>query len=184
MKKRTFTKEEKLNIIKEASEKGITETLEKYGVYKASYYDWKKKLEEMGEEGFQHGMTPQENGHIESFHAILSRKLNRYTFWSINDLEQCLVLFYEKYNNHRLHSSIAYLPPMVFWDCWEKQQIETKIDMKQRKIKHKLKIPYHELSGKMSLRAVPCSQPKTLDGFEGEKINEMSGAESLLQPSV
>jgi len=26
MKKRTFTKEEKLNIIKEASEKGITET--------------------------------------------------------------------------------------------------------------------------------------------------------------
>lgn len=41
MKKRTFTKEEKLNIIKEASEKGITETLEKYGVYKASYYDWK-----------------------------------------------------------------------------------------------------------------------------------------------
>jgi len=47
MKKRTFTKEEKLNIIKEASEKGITETLEKYGVYKASYYDWKKKLEEI-----------------------------------------------------------------------------------------------------------------------------------------
>lgn len=133
---------------------------------------------------FTHPYTPQENGHIESFHAILSRKLNRYTFWSINDLEQCLVLFYEKYNNHRLHSSIAYLPPMVFWDCWEKQQIETKIDMKQRKIKHKLKIPYHELSGKMSLRAVPCSQPKTLDGFEGEKINEMSGAESLLQPSV
>lgn len=59
MKKRTFTKEEKLTIIKEASEKGINETLEKYGVYKASYYDWKKKLEEMGDEGFHHGMTPQ-----------------------------------------------------------------------------------------------------------------------------
>jgi transposase InsO family protein len=133
---------------------------------------------------FTHPYTPQENGHIESFHAILSRKLDRYTFWSISELEQCLVLFYEKYNNHRLHSSIANLPPMVFWDCWEKQLIETKIDEAQRKIKHKLKIPYNELSGKMSLRAVPCSQPKTLDGFEGEKINEMSGAESLLQPSV
>ena len=59
MKKRSFTKEEKLNIIKEASEKGINDTLEKYGVYRASYYDWKKKFEDMGEEGFHHGMTPQ-----------------------------------------------------------------------------------------------------------------------------
>jgi putative transposase len=59
MKKRTYTKEEKLNIIKEASENGINDTLEKYGVYRASYYDWKKKFEDMGEEGFHHGMTPQ-----------------------------------------------------------------------------------------------------------------------------
>ena len=59
MKRRTFTKEEKLNIIKEASEKGVNDTLEKYGIYRASYYDWKNKLEQMGEEGFDHGMTPQ-----------------------------------------------------------------------------------------------------------------------------
>jgi len=59
MKKRTFTKEEKLRIIKEASENGVNETLEKYDVYRASYYSWKRKLEEMGEEGFHHGMTPK-----------------------------------------------------------------------------------------------------------------------------
>ncbi len=59
MKKRTFNKDEKLRIIKEASENGISQTLEKYGIYPASYYSWKKKLEEMGEEGFHHGMTPQ-----------------------------------------------------------------------------------------------------------------------------
>ena len=59
MKKRTFTKEEKLKIIKEASEHGVKPTLEKYGVYATSYYSWKQKLEEMGEEGFHHGMTPQ-----------------------------------------------------------------------------------------------------------------------------
>ncbi len=59
MKKRTFTKEDKLRIIKEASENGVNETLEKYGVYRASYYSWKKKLEEMGIEGFHHGMTPK-----------------------------------------------------------------------------------------------------------------------------
>ncbi len=58
MKKRSFTKEEKLRIIKEASENGVNETLEKHGVYRASYYDWKKKFEQMGEEGFVHGMTP------------------------------------------------------------------------------------------------------------------------------
>ena len=57
--KRKFTKEEKLQIIKEASEQGVKATLEKYGIYPASYYSWKSKLEQMGEEGFHHGMTPQ-----------------------------------------------------------------------------------------------------------------------------
>ncbi|MBW6480777.1 MAG: transposase [Bacteroidales bacterium] len=57
--KRKFTKEEKLRIIKEASEQGVKATLEKYGIYPASYYSWKRKLEQMGEEGFHHGMTPQ-----------------------------------------------------------------------------------------------------------------------------
>ena len=64
MKKRSFTKEEKLRVIKEASEKGVKETLEKYGVYRASYYDWKNKFEQMGEEGFTHGMTPAQQKRI------------------------------------------------------------------------------------------------------------------------
>ena len=57
MMKRTFTKEEKLQIIKEASEQGVRSTLERHGVYPASYYSWKNKFEQMGEEGFHHGMT-------------------------------------------------------------------------------------------------------------------------------
>ena len=44
-------------IIKEASSKGVQETLAKYDVYPATYYSWRKKFEEMGEEGFQHGIT-------------------------------------------------------------------------------------------------------------------------------
>jgi putative transposase len=59
MKKRTFTKEEKLRIIKEASEHGVNPTLEKYGVYRAFCYSWEQKFEQMGEEGFDHGMTPR-----------------------------------------------------------------------------------------------------------------------------
>jgi len=133
---------------------------------------------------FTHPYTPQENGHIESFHAILSQKLKRYNFWSLEDLEQTLVLFYEKYNNHRLHSSVLNLPPMVFWDCWNKKLVRTEINEEKRTMKHFLKIPYHKLSGNMNLRAVPCSQPKTPDGFEDEKKTEMYGAESFHQPSV
>jgi len=58
MKKKSFTKEEKLRIIKETTEKGIQITLDKDGIYKASYYAWKSKNEKMGEEDFQRGMTP------------------------------------------------------------------------------------------------------------------------------
>jgi len=133
---------------------------------------------------FTHPYTPQENGHIESFHAILSQKLKRYNFWSLEDLEQTLVLFYEKYNNHRLHSSTLNLPPMVFWDCWNKNLVKTEINEEKRSMKHYLKIPYHKLSGNMSLRAVPCSQLKTFDRFEDEKKKEMNGAETFHQPSV
>jgi putative transposase len=59
MSKRTFTKEEKLSILKEASEQGVSKTLEKYGVYAASYYSWKEKLNTMGEEGLDYGMTKE-----------------------------------------------------------------------------------------------------------------------------
>jgi len=58
MEKRTFTKEEKLSIIKEVSEQGLKVTLEKHKIFPASYYSWKKKFEEMGEDGFTHGITP------------------------------------------------------------------------------------------------------------------------------
>lgn len=58
MEKRKFTKEEKLQIIKEVSEHGLKATLEKHALYPASYYSWKQKLDTMGEEGFVHGITP------------------------------------------------------------------------------------------------------------------------------
>lgn len=64
MKKRSFTKEEKLRIIKEASENGVNETLEKYGIYRASCYDWRKKFEQMGGEDLVHGMPPAQQKRI------------------------------------------------------------------------------------------------------------------------
>ena len=58
MNKRTFAAEERLRIIKEASEQGVKVILEKYNLYPATYYSWKNKLEAIGEEGLQHGITP------------------------------------------------------------------------------------------------------------------------------
>ena len=72
---------------------------------------------------------------------------------------------------------------MIFWQCWQKGLIDAKMDYKLRTVKFKLKIPYPQLSGIMSQREVPCSQPTTLDGLEVVQ-KEMIGAETLLQPSV
>jgi transposase InsO family protein len=133
---------------------------------------------------FTHPYTPQENGHIESFHAILSKKLKRHVFWSLQDLEQCLILFYEKYNNHRLHGATLYLPPMVFWQCWNEGLVLAEVNPKLRKIKFRPLLGYQQLSGKLNQREVSCPQPEPLEGVGVEHKKEMNGAVSLLQPSV
>lgn len=53
------TKEEKLLILKEGSTNGVAATCRKYGIYEASYYQWKNKFQEMGDAGLQHGMTKE-----------------------------------------------------------------------------------------------------------------------------
>lgn len=49
-----FTKSEKLSILKEASKCGVKKTLEKYALYPATFYYWKKKFIVYGEEGLEH----------------------------------------------------------------------------------------------------------------------------------
>lgn len=94
---------------------------------------------------FTHPYTPQENGHIESFHAILANRIRNMIFWKLADLEVFLTGFYYNYNNIRIHSSIAYLAPLAFWELWNRNKIEMKRDEKRRKITFKLLIPYHEI---------------------------------------
>ncbi|NQX80820.1 MAG: transposase [Flavobacteriaceae bacterium] len=120
---------------------------------------------------FTHPYTPQENGHIESFHAILGRAIAGENFYSIEQLNTRMTLFYEKYNNIRLHGSIASLAPNVFWEQWNIGNINLKVTEKRKNI-FKLKIPYFELSGKMSLKEVSCYKEN-----QGHRDPEM-------QPSV
>lgn len=105
----------------------------------------KKFFEDNGlHQVFTHPYTPQENGHVESFHGILAQHLNMRTFWTLEHLEQDLTLFYERYNNTRIHASIAYLSPHDFWKLWEMENIE-RIEIARNKVKFKLKIPYYLL---------------------------------------
>jgi len=55
-----FSKKEKLAILKEASEQGVTLTLEKYGIYPGTFYYWKNKFEQLGEAGMQHGVNKKQ----------------------------------------------------------------------------------------------------------------------------
>jgi putative transposase len=55
-----FTKEEKLAILKEASETSIKATLEKYSLYPATFYYWKKKYESQGANGLEHSSVKEQ----------------------------------------------------------------------------------------------------------------------------
>jgi hypothetical protein len=64
--------------------------------------------------------TPEQNGHIESFHSVLKRAVtDKFEFEDLHHLKTILTEFYEFYNHHRIHSSICYLNPEVFTWAWE-----------------------------------------------------------------
>lgn len=124
---------------------------------------------------FTHPYTPQENGHIESFHSILSKSLEDYTFWSIDNLEKRLDTFYHKYNNERMHGSIANLPPVLFWRLWNEGKIVRK-ELSKRKIKFTLVGSYQSLSGNTSQRAAPCLNLDELNAHSNlnfQKVDEI-----------
>lgn len=104
---------------------------------------------------FTHPYTPQENGHVESFHNILKNALGSQVFWSFRELEERLEVFYDKYNNKRIHGSIAYLWPMKFWQLWNEGKV-SRIEKGKNKVKFTLNIPYQTISGNGSLREVSC----------------------------
>lgn len=50
MKRRKWTVEQKLSILKEAEENGIPATIRKYSIFGKTLYDWKEKLASGGPE--------------------------------------------------------------------------------------------------------------------------------------
>jgi transposase InsO family protein len=76
---------------------------------------------------FTHVATPEENGHIESFHAILEGAIQHEEFATANELLSFLDRFYHYYNTRRIHSSICGLPPRAFLKLWELDMINVQL---------------------------------------------------------
>lgn len=93
---------------------------------------------------FTHPYTPEENGHVESFHSILGKALEKDLFPDLKGLEKRLQQFYMSYNNERCHGSIAGLPPSKFWALYDMQKIET-IPLKNNRTKFKVKVAYQDI---------------------------------------
>jgi transposase InsO family protein len=93
---------------------------------------------------FTHAYTPEENGHIESFHKTLGKAIKDDVFTSLAMLENRLSRFYTIYNNSRNHGSIKGLPPALFWTLQEQDLIEVKVSEK-RLVTYKLKVAYQDI---------------------------------------
>lgn len=96
---------------------------------------------------FTHPYTPQENGHVESYHAILVGAMRNKLFDNRQQLVRWLEEFLVFYNYRRLHSAIALLPPMTFLEQWQKGNIEIIEHPKNiRRVRLKLTIPRHQVT--------------------------------------
>ena len=65
--------------------------------------------------------TPQQNGHIESFHKALKKEyVWPHEFKDAEEAEVTLLDALDGYNRHRIHSAIGYATPDEFAKRWEK----------------------------------------------------------------
>ncbi len=93
---------------------------------------------------FTHPYTPEENGHVESFHKTLGNALKTDRFTSIEMIEKRLGKFYCCYNNDRSHSATIGIAPAKFWALYELDKIEV-VPLAKRKVKFKLKVAYQDI---------------------------------------
>jgi transposase InsO family protein len=72
--------------------------------------------------------TPEQNGHIESFHSTVQRLvIEKYDFEGIHHAIDVFKAFFDTYNSKRIMKSILYRTPFDFFVLWAKGLIETKI---------------------------------------------------------
>ncbi|MBK8514706.1 MAG: DDE-type integrase/transposase/recombinase [Saprospiraceae bacterium] len=93
---------------------------------------------------FTHPYTPEENGHVESFHSILAKAISKDKFNRISELETRLDRFYSCYVNDRSHSGTKGIPPAKYWALYDMGKIQV-IPIQHNEIKVRLKVAYQEI---------------------------------------
>jgi transposase InsO family protein len=64
--------------------------------------------------------TPEQNGHVESFHKTLKKEyIWPHEFANYQDAEIVIANAYSDYNHSRIHSALGYLTPNEFAKSWE-----------------------------------------------------------------
>jgi transposase InsO family protein len=104
---------------------------------------------------FTHPYSPEENGHVESFHKTLGSSLKGAYFHTLKDLENRLHTFYQTYNNRRQHSSIAMLSPSMFWALWEDGQIKMTV-FEKKKARFKLGVKLQDVLSWINIHRYDC----------------------------
>ena len=85
----------------------------------------RESLEGMGiEHEFIRPGTPEQNGHIESFHSLVEKRVvNHYMFLSLKKAREVFSQFYDVYNNERIMKVLLGLAPTEFLREWEQGKI-------------------------------------------------------------
>lgn len=79
--------------------------------------------------------TPQQNGHIESFHSTVTRLVcKRNIFRNLEHATNIFKEFYQAYNETRVMKSLLYYPPKQFLNLWESGIIGIKKNKQNREI--------------------------------------------------
>ncbi len=85
-------------------------------------HDFRKAVRAMdiGRHEFIWKNTPEQNGHVESFHKTLKKEyIWPREFANCHEAEQAIAEAFADYNNERIHSSIGYITPTEFAELWE-----------------------------------------------------------------
>ncbi len=77
--------------------------------------------------------TPQDNGHIEGFHSIVTSLVTkRFIFEDLQHARQTFERFFFAYNNTRIKKDLLYYAPKEFLELWEKGYVEIKKNKKNK----------------------------------------------------
>lgn len=95
----------------------------------------RQSLEELNvEHEFIRPATPEQNGHIESFHSLLERRVvNQYEFEDIKNAREVFTQFYEVYNNERIMKVLLGYSPTEFQSHWQSGKIGIRDGAKKKR---------------------------------------------------